>query len=81
MICIIDLLDPNDNFVTYESIINSNVKANYVEYVGLRKATFECIGTYNMKQVRQRIQPYIPMPLNVFYKIKKWGKRYVQFTY
>lgn len=36
MICIIDLLDPNDNFVTYESIINSNVKTNYVEYAPLQ---------------------------------------------
>lgn len=48
MICIIDLLDPNDNFVTYESIINSNVKTNYVEYEGLRNAIFENIGTCKM---------------------------------
>lgn len=45
MICIIDLFDPNGNFVTYESIINSNIKTNYLEYVGLRKAIFEYIGS------------------------------------
>lgn len=66
MICIIDLLDPNDNFVTYESIINSNVKTNYLEYGGLRNTIFECIGTCNMKQIKQKIQAYIPMSLKVF---------------
>lgn len=45
MICIIDLFDPNGNFVTYESIVNSNVKTYYLEYVGLRKAIFEYIGS------------------------------------
>lgn len=40
------------NFVTYESIINSNVKTNNVEYVRLRKAIFEYIGIYNGTQVR-----------------------------
>lgn len=63
MICITDLFDPNGNFITYETIIDSKVKTNYVEYVGLRNAIFEYIGTCNMTQVKQKIQPYIPMPL------------------
>lgn len=63
MICIIDLLDPNDNFVTYESIINSNVKTNYVGYFGLVKQFLK--PQEYMKQVRQMIQPYISMPLKV----------------
>lgn len=66
MICIIDLLDPNDNFVTYESIINSNVETNYLEYLGLRNTIFECIGTCDLTQVKQKIEPYIQMPLKVF---------------
>lgn len=74
MICIIDLFDLNGNFITYETIINSKVKTNYVEYVGLRNAIFEYIGTCNMTQVKQKIQPYIPMPLKVFYKSKKGCK-------
>lgn len=71
MICIIDLFDPKGNFITYETIIDSKVKTNYVEYVGLRNAIFEYIGTCNMTQVKQKIQPYKPMPLKVFYKGKK----------
>lgn len=69
-----DLFDPNGNFITYESIINSNLKTNYVDNIGLRKAIFEYIGTYNMTQVRQKFQPYMPMPLKVFYKSKKGCK-------
>lgn len=71
MICIIDLFDPNDNFITYETIIDSKVKTNYVEYVGLRNAIFEYIVTCNMTQVKQKIQSYKPMPLKVFHKSKK----------
>lgn len=57
--------------LTYETIINSKVKTIYV---GLSNAIFEYIGTCNMTQVKQKIQPYIPMPLKVFYKSKKVKK-------
>lgn len=46
--------------------INLNVNTNYVEYVGRRNAIFEYIGKYNIKQVKQKIQPYLQMPLKVF---------------
>lgn len=41
MICIIDLFNPNGNFVSYELIINLNAKTNYVDYVRPSKANFE----------------------------------------
>lgn len=51
--------------------IKLNVNTNYVEYVGRRNAIFEYMGTYNMTQVTQKIQPYLPMPLKVFLQVKK----------
>lgn len=59
MICIFDLFDSKGIFVTQESIINSNVKNNFVEHLGLIKAILEYIGIYNMTPVRQKVQPYI----------------------
>lgn len=38
--------------------------------MGLRKVSFEYIEINYMKQVRQKIKPYRPMPLNVLYKNK-----------
>lgn len=49
MVSIIDVFYSEGNFVTLKSIINSNVKTNHIEYIGLIKAIIEYIGINNMK--------------------------------
>lgn len=57
------------NFVSLEILRNSNVRTNFLEYMGLKRAVFERLKASNNNKVKYG--QFIPNVLGIFYKQSK----------
>lgn len=67
-----DLMTEEGNFVSLETLENSNVKTNFLEYRSLKGAVFERLKALNNNKVEYG--PFIPNSLSIFYKQSKGCK-------
>lgn len=58
-VCIIDLFDIDDDFRSFESLIELGIKTNFVEYNGLKKSILKRIGECNIKESKPTVGPDI----------------------
>lgn len=74
IVCIIDLFNEDGSFRSLESLFDLNIKTNFLEYNRLKYWVFKRIGNCNIKTFREKVEPYIPNALFIFYKNVKGCK-------
>ena len=68
IVCIIDLFNEDGSFRSLDSLFNLNIKTNFLEYNGLKHCVLKRIGKSNIKTFREKVEPYIPNALFIFFK-------------